>query len=227
MAERVYYPWTDRCGKLSVFLERAHLKNFYSAFKKLKISDPDDFSRIKPTDLTCLGMTGNEINRLVNQLIEDGFSVDNLLSDGYIDYSYSQSDSKPYPITDFRRSKPLHRKIVQITYDYIEDHLVYLKKKQSFYASAPVSPAHKLDHQSTEQFPIQDSYLSQDQGNYHSTSLSQNSRQYTIASSTAVTCLIPEKDIQLYSRIGIGSFGIVRRGDWTTPSGETVFQSNL
>ncbi|TNN12416.1 Activated CDC42 kinase 1 isoform 4 [Schistosoma japonicum] len=152
-------------------------------------------------------MTGNEINRLVNQLIEDGFSVDNLLSDGYIDYSYSQSDSKPYPITDFRRSKPLHR---------------LFKKKQSFYASAPVSPAHKLDHQSTEQFPIQDSYLSQDQGNYHSTSLSQNSRQYTIASSTAVTCLIPEKDIQLYSRIGIGSFGIVRRGDWTTPSGETT-----
>ncbi|CAH8437467.1 unnamed protein product [Schistosoma turkestanicum] len=193
MVEKVYYPWTGRC-ELSVFLERAHLINFYNDVKKkLKINHPEDFDRVKPTDLACLGMTENEINRLANQLIEDGFPVGNFLSDGYTNYSYSWSDSKPYSATDFHRLKLLRK---------------LFRGKQS-YTSAPVSPAHKLEHQSTNQ-------------SYCPTSFSQNSRQDVATNSTSFACLIPEKDIKLHSRIGIGSFGIVRRGDWTMPTGEII-----
>ncbi|CAH8436824.1 unnamed protein product [Schistosoma rodhaini] len=207
MTERVYYPWAGRCEKLSAFLERAHLRNFYNAIKKkLKINDPNDFDRVKPTDLACLGMTENEINRLVNQLIEDGFSVGNLLSDGYTDYSRSWSDPKPYSAADFHRSKLLRK---------------LFRGKQS-YTSAPVSPAHGLEHQCKEQFSIQHSYWSQHQVSFRSTSFSQNNRQNVVTNSAAFTCLIPETDIKLHSRIGIGSFGIVRRGDWTMPTGEII-----
>lgn len=34
-----------------------------------------------------------------------------------------------------------------------------------------------------------------------------------------LTCLIREKDVSLLSKLGDGSFGVVRRGEWTTPSG--------
>ncbi|XP_047111366.1 activated Cdc42 kinase Ack isoform X1 [Schistocerca piceifrons] len=34
-----------------------------------------------------------------------------------------------------------------------------------------------------------------------------------------LTCLIREKDVSLMSKLGDGSFGVVRRGEWTTPSG--------
>ena len=33
-----------------------------------------------------------------------------------------------------------------------------------------------------------------------------------------LTCLIDEKDLCLYGKLGDGSFGVVRKGDWTTPS---------
>ncbi|KAF6209691.1 hypothetical protein GE061_015440 [Apolygus lucorum] len=36
-----------------------------------------------------------------------------------------------------------------------------------------------------------------------------------------LTCLIQEKDIELGHKLGDGSFGVVRKGDWTTPSGRT------
>ncbi|BES96427.1 TyrKc [Nesidiocoris tenuis] len=36
-----------------------------------------------------------------------------------------------------------------------------------------------------------------------------------------LTCLIQEKDIELGPKLGDGSFGVVRRGEWTTPSGRT------
>ncbi|KAK3104507.1 hypothetical protein FSP39_003678 [Pinctada imbricata] len=35
----------------------------------------------------------------------------------------------------------------------------------------------------------------------------------------SLTCLISEKSLVLFSKLGNGSFGVVRRGDWTTPSG--------
>lgn len=35
----------------------------------------------------------------------------------------------------------------------------------------------------------------------------------------SLTCLINEKDLCLFGKLGDGSFGLVRKGDWTTPSG--------
>ena len=36
---------------------------------------------------------------------------------------------------------------------------------------------------------------------------------------SSLTCLINEKDINLFSKLGDGSFGVVRKGDWTTQGG--------
>uniref|UniRef100_A0A3B3BP64 Activated CDC42 kinase 1 n=2 Tax=Oryzias melastigma TaxID=30732 RepID=A0A3B3BP64_ORYME len=36
----------------------------------------------------------------------------------------------------------------------------------------------------------------------------------------ALTCLIPEKDLTLFEKLGDGSFGVVKRGEWMTPSGK-------
>ncbi|CAH1792084.1 unnamed protein product [Owenia fusiformis] len=35
----------------------------------------------------------------------------------------------------------------------------------------------------------------------------------------SLTCIINEKDLCMYGKLGNGSFGVVRKGDWTTPSG--------
>ncbi|PSN56691.1 hypothetical protein C0J52_00002 [Blattella germanica] len=39
--------------------------------------------------------------------------------------------------------------------------------------------------------------------------------------SLSLTCLIQEKDVTLSIKLGDGSFGVVRRGEWTTPNGRT------
>ncbi|XP_029686600.1 tyrosine kinase, non-receptor, 2b isoform X2 [Takifugu rubripes] len=36
----------------------------------------------------------------------------------------------------------------------------------------------------------------------------------------ALTCLIPEKDLTLFEKLGDGSFGVVKRGEWLTPTGK-------
>ncbi|KAG8445051.1 hypothetical protein GDO86_009986 [Hymenochirus boettgeri] len=41
-------------------------------------------------------------------------------------------------------------------------------------------------------------------------------------SQQALTCLISEKDLSLFEKLGDGSFGVVRRGEWSTPNG-TLF----
>ncbi|XP_015267902.1 PREDICTED: activated CDC42 kinase 1-like, partial [Gekko japonicus] len=38
----------------------------------------------------------------------------------------------------------------------------------------------------------------------------------------ALTCLISEKDLVLFEKLGDGSFGVVRRGEWCAPSGKTL-----
>ncbi|XP_014314715.1 activated CDC42 kinase 1 isoform X2 [Myotis lucifugus] len=38
----------------------------------------------------------------------------------------------------------------------------------------------------------------------------------------SLTCLIGEKDLRLFEKLGDGSFGVVRRGEWDAPSGKTV-----
>ncbi|XP_019358999.1 PREDICTED: activated CDC42 kinase 1 isoform X2 [Gavialis gangeticus] len=41
-------------------------------------------------------------------------------------------------------------------------------------------------------------------------------------SQPALTCLISERDLTLLEKLGDGSFGVVRRGEWSTPSGKTL-----
>ncbi|KAM9844515.1 activated CDC42 kinase 1-like [Aulostomus maculatus] len=38
----------------------------------------------------------------------------------------------------------------------------------------------------------------------------------------ALTCLIPEKDLTLLEKLGDGSFGVVKRGEWLTPAGKLL-----
>lgn len=38
----------------------------------------------------------------------------------------------------------------------------------------------------------------------------------------ALTCLIPEKDLTVFEKLGDGSFGVVKRGEWLTPAGKVV-----
>lgn len=38
----------------------------------------------------------------------------------------------------------------------------------------------------------------------------------------SLTCLIAEKDLRLLEKLGDGSFGVVRRGEWDAPSGKSV-----
>ncbi|XP_070829835.1 tyrosine kinase, non-receptor, 2b isoform X2 [Chaetodon trifascialis] len=38
----------------------------------------------------------------------------------------------------------------------------------------------------------------------------------------ALTCLIPEKDLTLFEKLGDGSFGVVKRGEWLTPAGKVL-----
>ncbi|KAL7991146.1 hypothetical protein Chor_014576, partial [Crotalus horridus] len=42
------------------------------------------------------------------------------------------------------------------------------------------------------------------------------------AQQQALTCLISEKDLVLLEKLGDGSFGVVRRGEWCAPSGKVL-----
>lgn len=43
----------------------------------------------------------------------------------------------------------------------------------------------------------------------------------------SLTCLIRERDLSLFEKLGDGSFGVVRRGEWCTPAGKTVRGTRL
>ncbi|XP_076637076.1 activated Cdc42 kinase isoform X2 [Colletes latitarsis] len=43
-----------------------------------------------------------------------------------------------------------------------------------------------------------------------------------VEGSTVLTCLIQDKDVTLSTKLGDGSFGVVRRGEWTSPSGRSL-----
>ncbi|XP_031850156.1 activated Cdc42 kinase isoform X2 [Nomia melanderi] len=43
-----------------------------------------------------------------------------------------------------------------------------------------------------------------------------------IEGSSVLTCLIQDKDVTLSTKLGDGSFGVVRRGEWTSPSGRIL-----
>ncbi|XP_075954473.1 activated CDC42 kinase 1-like isoform X3 [Anarhichas minor] len=38
----------------------------------------------------------------------------------------------------------------------------------------------------------------------------------------ALTCLIPEKDLTMFEKLGDGTFGVVKRGEWLTPAGKVL-----
>lgn len=38
----------------------------------------------------------------------------------------------------------------------------------------------------------------------------------------ALTCLISDRDLTLLEKLGDGSFGVVKRGEWQAPSGRVV-----
>uniref|UniRef100_A0A3P9IZS2 Activated CDC42 kinase 1 n=1 Tax=Oryzias latipes TaxID=8090 RepID=A0A3P9IZS2_ORYLA len=41
-----------------------------------------------------------------------------------------------------------------------------------------------------------------------------------LSTQSTLTCLISEKDLTLFEKLGDGSFGVVKRGEWMTPSGK-------
>ncbi|XP_012139308.1 activated Cdc42 kinase [Megachile rotundata] len=43
-----------------------------------------------------------------------------------------------------------------------------------------------------------------------------------VEGSSVLTCLIQDKDVMLSIKLGDGSFGVVRKGEWTSPSGRTL-----
>lgn len=43
-------------------------------------------------------------------------------------------------------------------------------------------------------------------------------------SGASLTCLIKETELQMFERLGDGTFGVVRRGEWSSPSGGVVRQ---
>lgn len=43
-----------------------------------------------------------------------------------------------------------------------------------------------------------------------------------VETSSVLTCLIQDKDVTLSIKLGDGSFGVVRRGEWISPSGRTL-----
>lgn len=55
-----------------------------------------------------------------------------------------------------------------------------------------------------------------------SSSKSSKRASQPIETSSALTCLIQDKDVILSVKLGDGSFGVVRRGEWTSPSGRTL-----
>ncbi len=44
----------------------------------------------------------------------------------------------------------------------------------------------------------------------------------SLSPAQSLTCLIHDKDVALQDKLGDGSFGVVRRGEWSTPSGRIL-----
>ncbi|XP_019887576.1 uncharacterized protein LOC105280462 isoform X3 [Ooceraea biroi] len=55
-----------------------------------------------------------------------------------------------------------------------------------------------------------------------SSSKSNKRSSQSIETSSVLTCLIQDKDVTLSVKLGDGSFGVVKRGEWTSPSGRTL-----
>ena len=58
-----------------------------------------------------------------------------------------------------------------------------------------------------------------------STTLSGEESSASMVIGVGLTCFISEKELTLQEKLGDGSFGIVRKGEWTPPSGTTVMSN--
>lgn len=58
-------------------------------------------------------------------------------------------------------------------------------------------------------------------GKQHTGTSKKNSAGSDEGLTNSFTCLIQEKDVSLSIKLGDGSFGVVRRGEWTTPNGRS------
>ncbi|XP_043926220.1 activated CDC42 kinase 1 isoform X2 [Protopterus annectens] len=54
------------------------------------------------------------------------------------------------------------------------------------------------------------------------TTFRKHSTSPTVEGQQTLTCLISDKDLSLFEKLGDGSFGVVRRGEWCTPSGKVI-----
>jgi hypothetical protein len=86
-------------------------------------------------------------------------------------------------------------------YTYLCIRIVQILPAKTEKASATVQPSAFAAGSSTARKPVPDPNATQISG---------------------LTCLIAEKDLTLYGRLGDGSFGVVRKGDWSTPTGGKV-----
>ncbi|KAF8571573.1 hypothetical protein P879_00770 [Paragonimus westermani] len=251
ISNRTFYPWnaenmTDIHGRidpLTSFLSGICLQDFYSVCKKkLHIINPTQFAYYHPIELLQLGMTEADVNRLVGRLLDLGLPVGNLLSDttatpGDFDLyglrHLGSFDACAPPVDAHLYSRSHRPRLLRKLFG----------KKQAFHCSAPVSPAHQYELLSPSTLAScrhtsgshhngyrSHSYVARDPSPDHSAiydrlardPVGDGSRKPQTSAVPPLTCLIPEQDIKLCARIGLGSFGIVRRADWTTPSGEVI-----
>lgn len=246
LSQRMCTPIDD----LSTFLGDVCLGRFYDVCKKnLRISQPVQFARFSSIYLLHLGLTEAEVNRLVCRLLDLGLPTGNLLPTG--DDSVHVSDQMWRSQLDLRtpqsgnyrnhRTK-LFRKLFGKKHDFYSsapvspshcyqqldkvalDHARYSRPRRmsnrynphlsEFSTAEPIEP---LILRSNASRISRSNDVHQDRDN--SPGLRTDP---TAPPSPPLTCLIPEQDIKLHARLGVGSFGIVRRADWTTPSGDVV-----
>ncbi|GAA57037.1 activated CDC42 kinase 1 [Clonorchis sinensis] len=257
---KTYYPWYSlptpdpmepysRTDPLVVFLKGICLQHRYGVLqRKLRITDPSQFSRYRARDLLQVGMTELEVNRLVSHLLDLDMPTGNLLTDSatnagnafssgalwHSNWDLRRPVENPYSVSSHLSNGPkLLRKL--------------FGKKPIPPSSAPVSPSHHHyeplrtpspthGHHRRWAHGIPPSRRSSPPVGLRTTptpsptptprraSATTTATKVTATSTSPppLTCLIPEQDIQLHSRLGVGSFGIVRRADWTTPSGEVI-----
>ncbi|CAL8070366.1 unnamed protein product [Calicophoron daubneyi] len=230
--QRAFYPWStdsvespnsnfDHLDPLESFLNGICLRQYYTTFRrKLRILKPNQFGNFRVSDFLRIGMSEAEINRLVSHLLDLRLPTGKLLAD-----NPDSSDIHWHSAVDLNPLGDCHRpKLLRKLF----------RKKHAFHFSAPVSPSHYEQHN----LPIAGSdtrpYYSIDYPNARQSSnvtggarrtelpLEDTAHSRHIPTPPPLTCLIPEQDIKLHARIGAGSFGIVHRADWTTPSGEII-----
>ncbi|CAH8461263.1 unnamed protein product [Dicrocoelium dendriticum] len=237
---------------LSGFLDDVCLGRFYDVCKKkLHVSEPIQFARFSSIDLLQLGLTEAEVNRLVCRLLDLGLPIGNLLPTGddslhNTDQMWrSQLDLRPSQNANYRHTRSkLLRKLFGKKHDFYSSAPVSPLHRYHQFDKAPLDNSRcsrprqmstRHDSHVSPEFSAAKSYeptvsqtnalprISRDNDVHRDRDYSlELPMDPTALPTPPLTCLIPERDIKVHSRLGVGSFGIVRRADWTTPSGDVV-----